>query len=176
MARKLKVFRTAIGFHDAYVAAPSQKAALEAWGATNNLFAIGSAEVVDDKDLMEEPLASPGKVIRRIRGSLEEHLAAGSERKKVKARQTTPTKPSRKAKTAKPRPSRDKLDQAEVALEAAQADAASEMEAFDRRAADLRRERAAAEVRRAKAIAQLERELDRVRTRYERALQRWRDE
>ena len=35
MARtgRLKVFRTSIGFHDAYVAAPSRKAALEAWGA-----------------------------------------------------------------------------------------------------------------------------------------------
>jgi hypothetical protein len=30
MPRKLKVFRTPIGFHDAYVAAPSRKAALEA--------------------------------------------------------------------------------------------------------------------------------------------------
>ena len=36
---KLKVFRTPIGFHDAYVAAPSQKAALEAWGADSNIFA-----------------------------------------------------------------------------------------------------------------------------------------
>ena len=30
MPRKLKVFRTPTGFHDAYVAAPSRKAALEA--------------------------------------------------------------------------------------------------------------------------------------------------
>ena len=30
---KLKVYRTPIGFHDAYVAAPSQKAALDAWGS-----------------------------------------------------------------------------------------------------------------------------------------------
>jgi hypothetical protein len=169
MARKLKVFRTAIGFHDAYVAAPSQKAALEAWGASSNLFAIG-------KELTKEPLASPGKVIRRVRGSLEEHLAAGPERKKAKPRQTNPSKPPRRAKTTKPRPSRDKLDQAEAALEKAQADAVSEMGALDRRAADLRREREAAEVRRADAIAQLERELDRVRRRYGRALERWRDE
>lgn len=32
----LKVFRTPIGFHDAYVAVPSQKAALEAYGADNS--------------------------------------------------------------------------------------------------------------------------------------------
>jgi len=30
MPRALKVFRTAIGFHDAYVAAPTMKAALAA--------------------------------------------------------------------------------------------------------------------------------------------------
>jgi len=47
MARKqqLKVFRTPIGFHDAYVAAPSQKAALEAWGTDTNLFEAGAAEL-----------------------------------------------------------------------------------------------------------------------------------
>ncbi len=61
--QKLKVFRTPIGFHDAYVAAPSQKAALEAWGADGNLFAQGIAEQVTDPELMEEPLASPGKVL-----------------------------------------------------------------------------------------------------------------
>jgi hypothetical protein len=75
-ARKLKVFRTPIGFHDAYVAAPSQKAALEAWGADSNIFAQGIAEQVTDPKLMEEPLSLPGEVIRRVRGSHEEHLAA----------------------------------------------------------------------------------------------------
>ena len=48
MARALKVYRTPIGFHDAYVAAPSQKAALAAWGADANLFARGSAEQVTE--------------------------------------------------------------------------------------------------------------------------------
>ena len=38
-ARKLQVFRTAIGFDDALVAAPSRKAALTAWGAEKDLFA-----------------------------------------------------------------------------------------------------------------------------------------
>jgi hypothetical protein len=33
MPRKQKVFRTSTGFHDAYVAAPSRKKALEAWSA-----------------------------------------------------------------------------------------------------------------------------------------------
>ena len=64
MPRKLKVFRTPIGFHDAYVAAPSRKAALEAWGAGGNLFARGTAEEVTDPKLTAEPLRHPGEVIR----------------------------------------------------------------------------------------------------------------
>ena len=74
--RKLKVFRTPIGFHDAYVAAPSQKAALEAWGSDHNLFARGEAELVEDASLTAEPLAHPGQVIKRLRGTAEEQFAA----------------------------------------------------------------------------------------------------
>ena len=55
--RALKVFRTPVGFHDAYVAATSQKAALEAWGTNHNLFARGEAELVEDPDLTAEPLS-----------------------------------------------------------------------------------------------------------------------
>lgn len=74
--QKLKVFRTPIGFHDAYVAAPSQKAALEAWGIDVNLFARGSAEEVADPELIEEPLSAPGVVFKRLRGTEEEQIAA----------------------------------------------------------------------------------------------------
>ena len=74
---KLKVFRTAIGFHDAYVAAPSQKAALEAWGSDGNLFATGAAERVDDPALAREPLAQPGVVIRRPRGTMARSIGPG---------------------------------------------------------------------------------------------------
>ncbi len=73
--QKLKVFRTPIGFHDAYIAAPSQKAALEAWGADSNIFAQGIAEQVTDPKLMEEALANPGEVIKKVRGSADEHFA-----------------------------------------------------------------------------------------------------
>src|SRR5919106_3372766 len=83
--QKLKVFRTPIGFHDAYVAAPSQRAALEAWGAEANIFAQGIAEQVTDPKLMEEPLARPGEVIKRLRGSAEEHVAALPKEARKKA-------------------------------------------------------------------------------------------
>jgi hypothetical protein len=38
MARRLKKYQTSIGFYDLAIAAPSMKAALEAWGAESNLF------------------------------------------------------------------------------------------------------------------------------------------
>ena len=73
---KLKVFRTSTGFHDAYVAAPSQKAALVAWGTESNLFTQGLAEQVTDEASTAEALAHPGVVIKKLRGTEAEHLAA----------------------------------------------------------------------------------------------------
>jgi hypothetical protein len=72
----LKVYRLTIGFHDAYVAAPSQKAAIEAWGSDKDVFQRGQAELVEDARLGKEPLASPGKVIKRLRGTAAEQMAA----------------------------------------------------------------------------------------------------
>ncbi len=78
MARqpKLKVYRLPIGFHDAYVAAPTKKAAIEAWGSDKDVFQRGQAELVEDPKLTREPLASPGKVIKRLRGTAAEQMAA----------------------------------------------------------------------------------------------------
>jgi hypothetical protein len=78
MARqpKLKVYRLPVGFHDAYVAAPSQKAAIEAWGSDKDVFQRGQAELVEDPKLTKEPLASPGEVIKRLRGTAAEQMAA----------------------------------------------------------------------------------------------------
>jgi len=106
-AQKLKVYCTPIGFHDAYVAAPSQKAALEAWGSDANLFARGVAEQVTDPKLTAEPLAQPGKVIRKLRGTAEEQIAA------LPAEE--PKAPKRAAKS-KPRPSRAAVEEAEQVL------------------------------------------------------------
>jgi hypothetical protein len=43
IARKLKTYQTSLGFFDLAIAAPSMKAALEAWGADSNLFHQGAA-------------------------------------------------------------------------------------------------------------------------------------
>lgn len=173
MPRALKVYRTAIGFHDAYVAAPSKKAALAAWGAQNDLFAIGSAEIVTDPALTEEPLASPGKVIRRSRGGLAEQLAAMPER--TPGAKAKPKAKATAARKALPKPSRDKLDEAEAALQAFTTAAEVELAALRDREERLRREREALERRRGMRTQALERTVSRARERYESALAKWRE-
>ncbi len=125
---KLKVFRTPIGFHDAYVAAPSQKAALAAWGADADLFARGFAERVTDTELAREPLSKPGQIIRVRRGTDADHFRAlpkaakrpsppkvGAERspEKWEARARKTAKP---ATTSRPRPSRAPVERADAAI------------------------------------------------------------
>jgi hypothetical protein len=69
MARKLKTYQTSLGFFDLAIAAPSMKAALEAWGADSNLFHQGAAKESYDPDVIAETMAKPGVVLRRPVGS-----------------------------------------------------------------------------------------------------------
>ena len=78
---KLKLFKTVIGFHDAFVAASSQKAALAAWGASTDLFSAGLAERLDDPVACRAAFDDPGAVITAKRGSKGEW----SKRAKPKA-------------------------------------------------------------------------------------------
>ncbi|MCS3893357.1 flagellar motility protein MotE (MotC chaperone) [Bradyrhizobium japonicum USDA 38] len=69
MARKLKTYQTSLGFYDLAIAAPSMKAALEAWGAGSNLFHQGFAKETDDPDVVAAALAKPGVVLKQPAGS-----------------------------------------------------------------------------------------------------------
>lgn len=69
MARKLKTYQTSLGFFDLAIAAPSMKAALEAWGAHSNLFHQGAAKESDDPDVIAAAMKKPGVVLRRPVGS-----------------------------------------------------------------------------------------------------------
>jgi hypothetical protein len=69
MARKLKTFETSIGFYDLAIAAPSMKAALEAWGAGSNLFHQGVAKETEDPDVVAATMSRPGVVLKRPAGS-----------------------------------------------------------------------------------------------------------
>lgn len=142
----LKVFRTPIGFHDAYVAAASQKAALEAWGSDTNLFAQKSAELVTDPALTAEPLAQPGVVIKRMRGTKAEQLAAlGPDKPRSKVAlapegKATP-KVARPKPQPKPRPDRSALDQAEQAAADLEKQQAAEQRQLREKEAELARQR-----------------------------------
>src|ERR1700733_10742102 len=65
MARKLKTYQTSLGFFEQAIAAPSMKAALEAWGADSNLFHQGAAKESDDPDVIAATMAKPGVVLKR---------------------------------------------------------------------------------------------------------------
>src|SRR6516164_8367731 len=69
MARKLKTYQSSLGFFDLAVAAPSMKAALEAWGANSNLFHDGASKQSEDPDVIAATMAAPGVVLKRAVGS-----------------------------------------------------------------------------------------------------------
>jgi hypothetical protein len=107
MARKLKTYQTSLGFFEQAIAAPSMKAALEAWGADSNLFHQGVAKESTDPDIIAATMAKPGVVLKRPVGSdgpfgehalLPKNLGQGG-------RKTPALKPSgRKAKKSPARP------------------------------------------------------------------------
>jgi colicin import membrane protein len=108
MARKLKTYQTSLGFFDQAVAAPSMKAALEAWGAESNLFHQGVAKETDDPDIVAATMAKPGVVLRRPVGSdgpfkedarLPTDLPGGRSRKPTKDRSKPKKHPARKSDT-----------------------------------------------------------------------------
>jgi hypothetical protein len=172
-APKLKVFRMAVGFHDAYVAAPSQKAAAEAWGADASVFSRKEAELVTDPALMTEPLARPGEVVKRLRGTAAEQIAALGETREAPPKPAA--KPSTPAPKPKPRPSRAKVDEAEEALAQAKERQRGELAELKEREAALARERSAIERRQQGEQQRLEAQLEKAEAAYQQALRKWRE-
>ena len=172
---KLKVFRTAAGFHDAYVAAPSRKAALAAWGADKDLFARGAAEEVTDAALTAAPLARPGEVVKVSRGTRDEQLAALPEgRPKRPAEPAATREPKPRAKPAKPKPSRADLEGAEQALAEAAARHEGERAALAEEEAALERRKREAKRTQEAEVARLERAREMAEVAYRAALDGWR--
>ncbi|GAA3717794.1 hypothetical protein GCM10022268_27790 [Sphingomonas cynarae] len=173
-APKLKVFTTPIGFHDALVAAPSRAAALRAWGSDHDLFARGAAFEVTDPDLMKEPLATPGEVVRRLRGSEAEQFAALPRDRPSAGKARSAKASAGKATPKRPEPSASELERAEVSLQAAMkrhrdadAEAKARVEAAQRDRADLQRQQRSEEER-------LREARDQAQAAYDHAIERWR--
>lgn len=185
-AQKLKVYRTVAGFNDAYVAAPSQKAALKAWGSDRDLFARGIAELVTDPVLTAEPLASPGVVVKHSRGTTAEQITAMpdpeprmqqekcSDRPKT-SRQSTKSEPPARSKPApKPKPSSEKLEAAEAKLETVKSDYAGRMKALAYQAAKLAREQRDLEKRQREDVGAADAAVEEERQSYDDAMREWR--
>lgn len=168
---KLKVYRTPIGFHDAYVAAPSMKAALKAWGTTKNLFSRGAAELVTDAKLTKEPLARPGEVIKRARGSAAEHRKAAGSGRDAAGQDKAAAEPQPVRR--RPRPDRKPLEKAEQALSAARQRHESARADIDRRLDALQAKRHDLAKTQESEIADLEEELAAREAAYRRALDKW---
>ncbi len=167
MARKLKTYTTSAGFFDLAVAAPSMKAALEAWGSRSNLFQHGFAKITDDPEIVAATMAHPGVVLRRpvgTSGAFSEHakLPTGLP---VGTVQRPPAK--RTAKKHEP-PSKPVSDKA--AREAARAFEKEQK----RRDSERRREEAVREkerARRERAIATAEAALEQAKRHHQSTLE-----
>jgi len=158
MARKLKTFQTSLGFYDLAIAAPSMKAALEAWGAGSNLFHQGVAMETDDPDVVAATMSKPGVVLKRPAGSngrFAEHSVMPSH---VGPAEKADRRQSRRAKPAKRRPR-------EIVEQDARKAAAEFEKEQKRRDAERRREEATRErdrERREKATAKAQAALDKA--------------
>jgi hypothetical protein len=160
MARKLKTYQTSLGFFDLAMAAPSMKAALEAWGADSNLFHQGAAKESHDPDVIAATMAKPGVVLRRPVGTdrlFSEHAElptdlGGGE----------PTKAARKSKgpkAKKPSSRPDKAPERKAALE------------FEKEQKRRERERASEEAVRQKDRERRQQAVDKARAALDKAEQ-----
>ncbi len=131
MAR-LKVFSATIGFFDTVVATPSRRAALEAWGARQDLFGEGLAAATDDPAAKAAALAHPGTVLRRAAGS-----KSAFERPPKGTRPKSAGKPSARSARPPPAPDRRPLDRARAALDDIEARYRRDHDALERDLAAL---------------------------------------
>lgn len=139
----MKVFQAQLGFFETVVAAPSQAAALRAWGVHQNLFADGQARVTDDPQAIQAALAHPGVPLKRALGSKDLFALEPVSLPQVPE---APKKTKAKA-AAPPRPPADRsaLDAAEAALRGLDDDRRAEEATFRQRQDALDADRKAAQ-------------------------------
>lgn len=164
MAKKLKVYQTSIGFFDLAVAAPSMKAAAQAWGSDPDIFKRGFAKQTEDPKVMEAAKATPGVVLRRPVGSREKFTEKAALPRAPEASQRAQKDTAQREHVGR---KADTKSAEEVALKAS---AALEKEK-NREALDC----AKAEVKRAREIRQRELVIAKANTVFERARSRHED-
>lgn len=180
--KRLKVYRAAAGFDDAFVASSSKKAALLAWGTTKDLFARGAAELVDPADAPKDVFDTPGKVILRSRGSLADQLKAAGPgrlpRTNGASRDNAPEKEVKRVtkklrKKKKPAPSRAALEASEAELADFTLHREQDLAAIEKQISELEtRKRTVLEDTQA-AMLKLKAKGERQSDRYHAALTKW---
>ena len=161
MARKLKTYQTSLGFFDLAIAAPSMKAALEAWGADSNLFHQGAAKESDDPDVIAAAMKKPGVVLRRPVGS-DGSFGEHAELPTNLADSGRAAKAVRKPKRHKAKPSSRPVDKA--------ADRKAAL-AFEKEQKRRERERASEEAARQKERERRQQAIDKAQAALEKAEQ-----
>src|ERR1700744_855315 len=160
MPRKLKTFITNIGFFELAIAAPSMKAALEAWGMGHNAFQHGFAKQTDAPEIVAATMAKPGVVLRRAvgtKGEFKEQAELPKDLWKLEAPKAEPVQRKAKAlakQPARPKPATDdRKDRAAIL---------SFEKAKQRRDSAREKEQAEAAAKREKEQARIERAVAKV--------------
>lgn len=140
MPRALKTFITTLGFFELAVAAPTMKAALQAWGLERNAFKHGFARQTDDPKIIAAAEAKPGSVLRRPIGSKDEFKEGSRLPKASAAKAAAPLpKVAKPAKRPASREDKAKADASVIRLDAVRR-AREEQQAKERARAEARAE------------------------------------
>lgn len=143
--KRLKVFRLHSGFYDMIIAAPSQKAALAAWGARPNEFSHGFAAVTDDAQAVKAALAQPGTVLKRQFGSKDPFLTEQPALRGPKIWQANKTKAAEAERKKKQAELAAKRKKEQEAIRRANEERKNRLRELDEREAQIRKERLALE-------------------------------
>jgi len=123
MPRQLKTYITNLGFFEMAIAAPSMKAALEAWGMNHNAFQHGFAKQTDDAKIISATMEKPGVVLKRPVGTkgafsesaeLPKELWKGSLPKIEPPKKKPKAEPKKKSKVAPKQAKNGKEDKAAI--------------------------------------------------------------
>lgn len=172
MARKLKTFVTTIGFFEHAIAAPSMKAALDAWGVTQNLFQQGFAAETDDPAIITAAAAHPGTVLKRPIGSKGAFQENPKLPKSLSAKPAAPPdvvrmKDRKLKRPPKSKPSRD-VERAQIlSLEKARVQREGERAKENKEREKQEAAEARTQERRTRAVDKAKETLDRARERHD---------
>ena len=172
MPRQLKTYVTSLGFFELAVAAPSMKAALEAWRSERNLFHQGFAKETYDPAIVEATMTKPGFVLKRAVGSRGTFGEEAELPKSLPAER--PKQAPRSRSTMRAKVSKHQAPAKVVNLAEARAKLAAFKRQQDRREAVERKKEAASTRRRAKldaACAKVKERMDKARLRHDEIIQ-----